>query len=236
MLTLSKTSIEKFMSGCPYQFPLYKKYTREKMSRAEQFGIDVHKMLERGLPNPPEETATYEIAHKLQTMTNNLGYKIIDREVKHFAPLTDGIQVFGYIDAVAELDGEPVLIDYKTGGRAWKKIKTLTGEVFVPKAIGYQGPIYLTPPYEDKYLGGEWAGELHYLYAPNNGVTKVHKYYKNDADDDNLERTCMIIKYAADLGWFPKNRGWLCGGCSLMHACYQTPNWKKYHKEKEYGN
>jgi CRISPR/Cas system-associated exonuclease Cas4 (RecB family) len=221
------------MSGCPYKFPLYKKYTRESLSKAEKFGIEVHKMMERGLPNPPEITDAYEIAYKLQTMTNNLGYKIIDREVTHIAPLTEGIQVFGIIDAVAELDGEPILIDYKTGARKWADVKTIHGELITPKSVGYQGPVYLTRPYEDKYFGGEWAGELHYLLAPNNGVTQVYKYHQNDTDDQNLIRTAKIIKDAADKGWFPKNRGWLCGSCSYKHACYETPNWKKYHKVKE---
>lgn len=237
MLTLSKTSLEQFMSGCNYRFPLYRKYTRLRISRYEKFGIAVHQMLEAGVPESPDDNLSeWEIADKLETMVDKLGYHILDREVKHIAKLTDGIQVFGIIDAIAELDGEPVLIDYKTGGRAWKTITTEQGEIVVPKAAGFQGPIYLTKPYggsiSDYWGNGLWPGELHYLYAPNTGVTKRHRYYKNDIDDQNLLHAAGLLKDAVDRGWFPKNVGWQCEGCDWRNVCYKTPGWEKYHGEK----
>ncbi len=233
-LVLSKTSMDQFFSGCNFRFPLYKKYTRVKQSPAEKKGILVHKMLEDGIPSQPqpEYFDAYETAIKLDKMINNLGYKIIDREVKHIAQLTDEIQLFGYIDVVAELDGEPILVDYKTGGRPWKETKTIHGEIVVAKARGFQGPIYLTPPIVDEYFGGEWAGRMDYLYAPNQGVTKVYSYYSNEADHQNLIRAATMIAEAAERGWFPKNQGWLCGNCDFYNACYQTKNWRRYHKEK----
>ena len=239
-ITLSKTSIEQFMSGCNYKYPLYKKYTMKKMSPAMQFGIDVHQMLEEGVPQFANEDTidirVYEIAQKLETMTNKLGYHILDREVKHIAPLTKDIQVFGIIDVVAELDGEPVLIDYKTAAQTWKTVTTQEGELIVPKAVGFQGPIYLTTPYagssSDYWGDGLWPGELHYLLAPTNGLTKVHKYYDNATDRENLLQAARQIKAAVDAGAFPKNRGWMCGQCDWKNVCYQTRDWRKYHEEK----
>jgi len=154
-------------------------------------------------------------------------------QIKHIAPLIEGkVELFGYIDVVAELEGEPILVDYKTGGRPWKETKTSAGEIVVAKARGFQGPIYLTPPYVDEYFGGEWAGRMDYLYAPNEGVTHVYEYYRNDSDHQNLIRAATMIYEAAERGWFPKNQGWLCGNCDWYHVCYQTPNWERYHKEK----
>ena len=230
--TVSKSGLEQFMSGCMARYPLYRKYNLAMMPPALAFGIAVHRLVEEGLPNPPsnENLKVIEIASKLLRLTSKLGYKIIDREIYHIAPLTDDIQVVGRIDAVAELDGDTVLLDYKTSGYGWKKRKTEQGETVVPKALGFQGPIYLTPPYGDK---GSWPIEMHYLLAPKNGKTAVHKFYENDEARQNLIRAATLMKDAHDRGWFPMNRGWLCDDCDFMHACWKTPGWEKHYIERE---
>ncbi|KKK51951.1 hypothetical protein LCGC14_3109800, partial [marine sediment metagenome] len=73
MITLSKTSMEQFFSGCNFRFPLYKKYTRVKQSPAEKKGILVHKMLEGYgasiyAKDPSKNIDAWETAQKLETM------------------------------------------------------------------------------------------------------------------------------------------------------------------------
>ena len=230
--TVSKSGLEQFMSGCMHRYPLYRKYNLALMPPALAFGIEVHRLVEEGLPNPPssDNLQAIEIASKLLRLTSKLGYKIIDREIQHLAPLTNDIQVVGRIDAVAELDGELVLIDFKTSGYGWKKRKTELGEIVYPKALGFQGPIYLTPPYGDD---GSWPVELHYLLAPKQGKTAVHKFYENDEARQNLIRAATIMKDASDRGWFPQNRGWLCEGCDWAPACWKWNNWQRYYTERE---
>jgi hypothetical protein len=230
MLTISKTALETYLSGCSWRYQLYKRYTRLKVSPAETFGIAVHQVMQHG---PTESIGSivdanvYETARKLSVLENKRGYKIIEREVKHIAPLCEGIQVFGIIDAVAELDGVPVLLDYKTSSRSWKEVTGAGGEIIVAKSRGFQGPIYLTPSREG------WAKQLHYLIAPENGVTAVHIFSENDADRRNLIQAAQMLKRAVDAGEFPLNEGWLCDSCEWLHACRQTPKWQQYHGEKK---
>ena len=203
-------------------------------------GIRVHKMLEDGLPNPhtpPADLDAAEIAERLLNLVEKAGYKILAQEVKHLAPLTADIQVFGLIDAIAELDGEPVLIDFKTGARQWKKWRTEEGEVFVHQPLAFWVFIIFPPPYPDStsdYWKGEvWPSEMHYLLAPTEGPTTIYKYYESDEDKQNLIRACQMLKSAVDRGSFPLNRGWLCTDCDWMHACYKTVGWQKYYIERE---
>ena len=228
---VSKSGLQQFFSGCPARYPFYKKYNMAILPPPLAFGIAVHKMVEEGLPNPHKvDVLVYEIASKLLRMTHKLGYNIIEHEIHHLAPLTDDIWVAGRIDAVAELDGETVLIDFKTGASGWRKRKLETDEVVYFQALGVQGTIYLTPP-----IGAEatWPTEMHYLLAPKNGVTKVHKYYKNEDDRQNLIRLATLMKDAADRGWFPKCKGYQCHDCRWMHCCWQTPGWEKYYVERK---
>ncbi|MEK7178158.1 MAG: hypothetical protein AAB721_00665, partial [Patescibacteria group bacterium] len=184
--TISKSALEQFLSGCPARYQFYKKYNLAHMPPALDFGIKVHKMIEQGLPNPhttPEDLDAVEIAERLLNLIEKAGYKILAQEVQHIAPLTDDIQLFSVIDAIAELNDEPVLIDFKTGARLWKKWKTMHGELVVPKAMGFQGTIYLTPPRpgttSDHWGEGVWPDQMHFLMAPKEGPTHIYKYYTN---------------------------------------------------------
>ena len=227
---VSNSGLKQFFSGCPARYPFYKKYNMTMLSPALVFGLAVHEMVEKGLPNPHETNyRVHEIASKLLRMVKKLGYKIIDQEIDHFAPLTDDIWVAGRIDAVAELEGETVLIDFKTGANGWKRRKLETGEIVHFQALSNQGTIYLTPPAGVQ----DWPIEMHYLHAPNNGVTRVHPYYQNEDDRQNLIRLATLMKDAADRGWFPKNKGWQCNDCDWMHCCWKTPGWEKYYVERE---
>lgn len=231
---VSNSGLRQFYSGCPAKYTFYKKYNLAILPPPLIFGLQVHKMVEEGLPQPHKTNmAVYEIASKLLRMVKKLGYKIIDQEIDHLAPLTDDIWVAGRIDAVAELEGEPVLIDFKTGAYGWKKRRLETGEIVYFQAMGTQGTIYTTPP-----IGSDaWPDRLDYLLASSNGRTQVHTYYNNEEDRQNLIRMATIMKDASDRGWFPKVVNYQCHDCNFMHACWKTPNWEQYYVERgeKYG-
>jgi hypothetical protein len=238
--TLSKSALDQFMSGCPAKYTFYQKWNLAKMPPALDFGIRVHKMMQEGLPNPhtpAQDLEAVEIAERLLNLVEKAGYRILAQEVKHIAPRTDDIQMFALIDAIAELDGEPVLVDFKTGARLWKKWKTMHGEIVTPKAAGFQGTIYLTPPYpgstSDHWGAGIWPNEMHFLMAPKEGPTHIYKYYTNEADKQNLIRAATMLKDAADRGWFPKNKGWLCESCDWMQVCWELPDWERHYVERK---
>ncbi len=229
---VSHSGLKQFFSGCPAKYTFYRKYTMAVLPPWYAFGIAVHKAVEEGLHNPQDiDPRVHEVASKLLRVTKKLGYKIIDREINHIAPLTDDIWVAGRIDAVAELDGEPVLIDYKSGAHGWKSRKLEGGEVVRFQAQTTQGEIYLTPP-----VGREdWPVELHYMLAPTEGKTAVYKYYQNEKDRQNLIMLATLMKDASDRGWYPKMKGYQCHDCDWMHACWQTPGWEKYYLERDYN-
>jgi len=228
--TISHSGLRQFFSGCPAKYPFYQKYKLTLLPSYYTFGLEVHRLVEEGLTKPHEvDYRVYEVASKMLRMVKKLGYKIIDQEIDHYAPLTDDIWVAGRIDAVAELDGDTVLLDFKTSANGWKTRKLETGEIVTFQALGTQGTIYLTPP-----LGvTDWPLEMHYLLAPTDGKTAVHKYYYNEPDRQNLIQLATLMKDASDRGWFPKMKGYQCNQCDWMHACWQTPGWEKYYTERE---
>lgn len=239
--TVSKSALEQFLSGCPARYTFYRKFNRVKVSAAEQFGIDVHKMVQNGIPADLStvDLRVQETCAKLLRAVSNLGYEILAKEVEHIAPISEEIQVYGIIDAIARTPaGLPVLIDYKTSARSWNKVKTQDGEVVYPKAQGFQGPIYLTPPYPNTTsalpeLEGYWPEEMHYIVAPTDGVVGVYKYYTNEKDRRNLLWAAGQLRNAAERGEFPLNRGWLCGDCPWAEACFKTPDWERHYTKRE---
>lgn len=240
--TISKSALEQFLSGCPARYTFYQRYNLAHMPPALDFGIKVHKMIEAGLPNPHtpiENLEAVETAERLLNLVEKAGYRILAQEVKHLAPLTKDIQMFALIDALAELDGVPILIDFKTGARLWKKWKTMHGEIVVPKAAGFQGTIYLAPPYpgstSDHWGDGVWPDEMHFLMAPKEGPTHVYKYHANDVDKQNLIAAAQSLKDAVDKGRLPKNKGWLCENCDWFHCCWETPNWERHYVARTHG-
>ncbi len=241
-LKVSPTALNQFLSGCPGQLPFYQNYKlKEKyLPSPLRFGIEVHRLVEKGLPDDILKFAAdggnasaAEIARKMIKVLDKQGYEILDREVWHHAPLTDNIEVVGKIDVVARDEkGIPVLVDLKTGARQWKKLKQSTGEVRIPKAETFQAPMYLTPPYEDPYFDGEWPQQLTYLVVPNDGATKLPTFYENADARDNLILACELFKFASDEGFFPLNRGWMCEGCMWKKLCWDEPGWEAIYDER----
>lgn len=238
-IKISPTALSQFLSGCPGKLPFYRDYKMaERYTPAHlRFGSEVHKLLETGLPDDIMKyngnVLAAEVARKMIMILEKKGYEILAREVWHHAPLTDNIEVVGKIDIVArDADGVPVLVDAKTGGRQWKPLTTENGELIVPKAQTFQAPMYLTPPYEDQWFGGEWPERLDYLMVPNDGATKIHTFYENTEVRENLIQACEMFAAASDNDAFPLNRGWLCERCDWEKICYKIEGWEKYYEKR----
>lgn len=242
MIKISPTALGQFLSGCPRKAAFYKDWKmKEKYLPAPlKFGIEVHKLVEEGLPDDIFEYANEggnvlaaEIARKMVKVLEKQGYEILDREVWHLAQLTNKIEVVGKIDIVArDAQGTPVLVDLKTGARQWAKLKQTSGEIRIPKSETFQAPMYLTKPYKDPYFDGEWPQQLEYLMVPKDGKTKIHTFYENEDARANVIEACELFKFASDEGYFPLNRGWLCERCDWKPICWDLPNWEDKYDER----
>src|SRR3990167_1380249 len=229
--TVSNSALNAFFGGCAHRYPLFKQYSTKDaiMPPPMKFGIAVHKAIDVGIPDKTTP-AIRMAAERLLNLADKNGYQILATEVKHFAPLTDEINVFGLIDVLAlTADGKPVIIDWKTGGYPWETTELETGELVTMKAVGWQGAIYTMPPFEMPIEWDEWPREVHYLVVPTNGNAAIHKYHANEEDLLNLVQAATIVKEADDRGWYPKNVGYECRDCLFMHACWKTPNWERYY-------
>lgn len=241
MIKISPTALSQFLSGCPAKLAFYRTHKMKEryLPKALRFGIEVHTLVEKGIPTDfgayGGDLDAVEVATKMIKVLENLNYEILAREVWHHAPLTEDIEVVGKIDIVARTKhGIPVLMDLKTSARAWKTIKQNTGEIRVPKAETFQAPLYLTMPYENPYFDDdEWPQQLDYLVAPRDGVTKIYSFYENEEARSNLITACEMFKFALDSDYgLSLNKGWLCNGCDWKKLCWDMPGWEKYYDER----
>ena len=247
--TASKSLLEKYFSGCAHRAYLYKRWNmkQEHMPKQLKFGIEVHDLIERGLSGETlydkkkaeefeGDAKALERAERALNWVKKSGYEILALEEKHIAPLTDDIQLFGIIDCVAlDKEGTPVLIDWKTATSNWTLTKLESGEKVYIGAGGWQGPVYLTVPYESSILRpSAWPDIMKYVVIPTSGTVGVYTYEKNEADDQALLQACQAVSHATNQGWFPKNKGtWTCNRCDFKHACYKTPGWQKYYDKRK---
>ena len=228
--TVSNSALNAFYSGCPARLDFFRKYSMKPrfMPKPLRFGIAVHEAIQKDLEGTEGEVRI--TAERLLNLADKNGYQILATEVKHFAPLTDDIDVFGIIDVLAlTSEGKPVIIDWKTGSYPWETTELASGELVTMKARGWQGAIYTLPPYKMPIEWKEWPEELHYLTAPTNGGAQIHKYYAGDEDLENLRRAATMMKEAVDGGALPKNIGYECRDCDWQKVCWQTPGWDKYY-------
>ena len=233
--TVSKSSLEKFFSGCPYRYKLYREWNMkdEHMPKALRNGIAVHAAIEDALTGTGE--ITKKEAHRVVNWVEKNGYKILGTEIKHWATLTDEIALFGVIDAIAETrDGETVLIDWKTASSQWTASKTKDGVLVNMNAQGWQGPIYLTPPQESSIIRpSAWPTRMQYVVIPKSGTLGVFDYEMDEKDRQSLITAANILKHAADTGSLPKNKGWQCNRCDFQKVCWETPGWEKFYEERK---
>ena len=239
MIKISPTALNQFLSGCPARLAFYSQYKLKEryLPRALQFGIEVHDLVEKGLPDIEQiydgDIMAVETAAKMLKVLEKQGYEILAQEVWHCAPLTSDIEVVGKIDIVAYTNvGVPVLVDLKTSARSWNTITQNTGEIRIPKAETFQAPMYLTPPYENPYFDGEWPQRLDYLVVPADGVTQIYPFFENAEIRANLVTACEIFKFALDSDLLPANRGWLCDNYDWQKICWDLPGWEKYYERR----
>ena len=241
MFTASKSYLEKFFSGCAYRAFLYRRWNLKKefMSKPMRFGIAVHGAIETSLRTKkdvmelewdPVEVDVLDRAQRAVNWLQKNGYEVIATEVEHIAPLSKTIQLYGIIDCIAKApSGEIVLIDWKTSKNLWAPLKLEGGEIVYVGAQGWQGPIYLTPPYESAILE-EWPKKMLYVVIPEGETVEAYSYHKTDADDRALLRACELVRVAEEDGNFPKNTGtFTCNSCDFKQVCWQTIGWQKYY-------
>lgn len=239
--TASKSLLERYYSGCAHQAYLYKLWNLKEdfLPKHMAFGIKVHDLIDQGIKGESLISGDKDALDRAERALNWLEkskYTILGSEERHFAPLTDDIQVFGIIDLVAvDQDGVPVLIDWKTSSSSWTVTKNEDGESFYLGAMGWQGAMYLTQPYESSILKpSAWPDKMQYVVIPKHGTVGVYDYWKNEEDRQNLIQTCQAVKWAFDTGTLPKNKGnWTCNGCLFRRACHKTLRWKTYYNERK---
>ena len=233
--TISNSALNQFFGGCPARHEFFRRYSMKPkfMPKHLKFGIAVHEAIEKDIPKETADDARIT-AERLLNLADKNGYQILATEIRHLANLTDEIDVFGIIDALAlGPDGNPVLLDWKTSSYPWEATTLETGELVTMKAMGWQGTIYLLEPYKMPIEWKGWPEELHYLIAPTNGGASIHKYYWRNEDYDNLVRAATMMKAAVDNGEpLPFNRGFQCRSCDWLHCCWQTPNWQRHYDER----
>ena len=244
--TASKSLLEKYFSGCAHRAYLYKRWNLKPayMPKPLKYGINVHDLIEKGISGEElydKETlesdftpSEIERAERAINWIEKNGYEVLATEVKHLAPLTDEIQLFGVIDVIAlDRDGSPVLLDWKTSRALWSPITTEGGEIVYVGSQGWQGPIYLTTPYESSILKpSAWPDKMQYIIIPEFETVGVYDYHKNDTDDQALIQACRVVKTSTDEGNFPKNKGYQCDagfGCDFKKVCWEQKGWRKYY-------
>ena len=249
MFTVSKSSLEKFFSGCAYRAYLYRRWSlkAEFMPAPMKFGIAVHEVIEKSLEQgkPPVAIAWDPIpnmnvmtrAERALNWIEKQGYRILATEVQHIAPLAEDMQLFGIIDVIAETpEGESILIDWKTSSKLWTVTKLPGGELVYVGAKGWQGPVYLTPPYKSDILK-EWPNRMKYVVIPEYETVEAYDYYKSADDDQALVAAARLMKHAHDTGNYPKNIGtYTCNSCDFKNVCWQIPGWEKYYTERRRGD
>lgn len=244
--TASKSLLEKYFSGCAHRAYLYRMWNLKEayMPKPLKYGIAVHDIIERGLnkeelydPKTLESDYTpseIDRAERALNWVEKNGYEVLGTEVRHLAPLTDEIQLFGIIDCIAlDRDGTPVLIDWKTSRDLWRPITLESGDIVFTGSQGWQGPIYLTIPYESSILKPSiWPDKMQYIVLPELSPVGVYDYNKNEVDDQALIAACRIVKTSTEEGNFPKNKGYQCDagfGCDFKKVCWDQKGWRKYY-------
>jgi len=244
--TASKSLLEKYFSGCAHRAYLYRMWNLKPkyMPKPLKFGIEVHGLIEDGLKGKPlydpktlesDASATgIDRAERALNWMDKKGYEVLGLEVKHFAPLTDDINLFGVIDVVA-LDkmGNPILIDWKTSKNLWTPTTLANGDVVYIGSRGWQGPVYLTKPFESNLIApSSWPTKMLYVIIPEYETVGAYEYEVTEEDTQALIRACETVKIAREDDNFPQNRGYQCDanwGCDFKKVCWETKNWKKYY-------
>jgi len=228
--TASYSALQQFFSDCQARYTFYVNWNTVKISPWFVFGNKVHKFMEERTPahDTEDDFEAWRLADKLWDFVESKGYKLTgEPEIKHFAPLTDDIDVFGKIDRLAIApDGALVVIDWKTAKSPWSSLKRVHGgtEHVTPQSLTWQAELYLQKPY-----GWEepWAEYAEFIVAPKDGgPVRTHRYQSTPEARANLVLACEALRDAVTLDRFPKNYGYPCGGCRWKDVCWNIAGWE----------
>ena len=209
---------------CPASYQYRMNWERKELPPAIRDGIAAHQMLSDEVPERMTSRAR-SFFEALSSMRREGGYEILASEVRQEIPLGDDIILVRVIDAIAKLNGVPILVDYKTATWPWKAID---GTGLYPKAMGFQAVAYLIPPPDPSPLK-RWPEKIDFLVAPEKGAEAVYSYEYFEEDQDNLMQAIELVRSA---GVYPRNRSYGCNYCSFMEMCYGLPRWEDLYLPK----
>jgi hypothetical protein len=220
-LILSASSIDRFFT-CPQQYALSKLWTpTAPPAPALVQGLAVHAIMagQKRITKTTPEAVRWHVK-KMKEMDRQ--YTISQREVESVEQLCEGIKILRRIDALGvTLEGEPVVIDYKTATYAWDE---LAYQVY-PKGEGFQTACYL--------FGDDTPDRMDYLVSCEKGTTQVITTRFEVGRFGNLLIAAKLIQKASDDAYFPAHKGWLCRYCAMTGPCYQSPGWRTMYKRRK---
>jgi CRISPR/Cas system-associated exonuclease Cas4 (RecB family) len=188
-----------------------------------QDGDKIHKAL-AGYMKPSELSPMQEKAFLgMQAFEKEMGYEIKQRELKQYFPLAPAIDGVRVIDGVGELQGNPVLIDYKFPVKPskWEHKFGVSS-----KARGFQSYLYLFYPYE---FSGDWPVRIDFLVHPKS----IYPVLKEASKMDEVVESAQIMYEADRNNRFPRVEGAVCNFCDYFFACNETNRWEDRYDIKE---
>jgi CRISPR/Cas system-associated exonuclease Cas4 (RecB family) len=237
---ISASKLNSFFQ-CPAQYAYSRTYEPLTKDKFLEDGTAAHALLagERPAKLTVRARAFYE---QLQLLYKEGGYTPLwldenDKprvEMRQVVALGKKLKLVRVIDALANVDGEAVLIDYKTAVWPWRKLrdgKVPAGVNPVPQSMGFQATAYLIPP--DEPTPFKWPTRIDFLVASERGGMSVHTYRSSKDDVANLIDAANMV---TDATVFPKHRGSSCAFCQFKDACFGTAGWQKMYLEKGKDN
>lgn len=232
MVWLSASSLQRWYdSGCPAQWNYERKYRTKEVHPIAARGIDVHALLEGSKKESDiEDKFTLQLYDKLLQARQLLGLTILATEVRQQFEIVPGVTWTRILDVIAtDRKGEPLILDYKTAGAAWKQ----TGQGIIPRAEGFQTPSYMYPPPKGVWKETKWPKQMLYLIAPFRG--QVQFIYVKEYDKRNFLDAVKSCAAAVRAGVFPKVKSGKCIECPMRPLCFKEPGHKELYEKKRHG-
>lgn len=230
MIYISPTRLQRwFELGCPARWNFERNWEPKAKNEWAERGTLVHAMLDGSKKlKDVKDLSALRLYQKLKDALAFSDLEIESMELEQTIPIKEleDVMLVRRIDVKGKLNGQSVLLDYKTAGVEWKSI----GDI-VPQTYTFQGPGYLYPPPDLP----EWPTTMHYLVVPlYRGTVHFHPYHKNAPDDLNFLEAVKMLRDAIIGDYQPKIRGKGCLDCDMAPVCYDIPGWKKLYTPKEH--
>jgi RecB family exonuclease len=156
---------------------------------AERFG---HASREQFDLPPREETKARERADAAVAWLEREGWTVIEVEAERTATVA-GVEVIGFLDVIAERDGERAVLDWKTG--SWSPSQLATYAALEPDADRY-GVVLIADPSNVEVVW--WDGSL---------------------ADWLVQRVCELEAWADTRGVLATKPGRHCRWCPVSDSC-----------------